>query len=59
MATGENRFCLGIIGLGQAGAMTIDEIRVAPDTPRPVAAGADPRPRVRKRACRMAESLIF
>jgi phthalate 4,5-cis-dihydrodiol dehydrogenase len=34
---------LGIIGLGQAGAMIIDEIKAAGDLPWTIAAAADPR----------------
>lgn len=49
MASGQNRLRLGIIGLGQAGAMIIDEIRAAPDLPWIIAAGADPREHARKR----------
>ena len=43
MTQAQNRLRLGIIGLGQAGAMIIDEIRAAPDLPWRIAAGADPR----------------
>lgn len=49
MASGQNRLRLGIIGLGQAGAMIIDEIRAAPDLPWTIAAGADPRAVARER----------
>ena len=49
MASGHNRLRLGIIGLGQAGAMIIDEIRAAPDLPWTIAAGADPRAVARER----------
>ena len=49
MASGENQLRLGIIGLGQAGAMIIDEIRAAPDLPWTIAAGADPREHARQR----------
>ncbi len=34
---------LGIIGLGQAGALVIDAIKAAPDLPWDLVAGADPR----------------
>ncbi len=40
---------LGIIGLGQSGAMIIDEVSAAPDLPWTIAAGADPREHARKR----------
>ena len=43
MASPQNRLRLGIIGLGQAGAMIIDELRAMPDSPWTIAAGADPR----------------
>jgi phthalate 4,5-cis-dihydrodiol dehydrogenase len=49
MASGQTRLRLGIIGLGQAGAMIIDEMRAAPDMPWTIAAGADPRDHARKR----------
>jgi phthalate 4,5-cis-dihydrodiol dehydrogenase len=45
---GQNRLRLGIIGLGQAGAMIIDEMRSAPDLPWTIAAGADPRAQARE-----------
>jgi phthalate 4,5-cis-dihydrodiol dehydrogenase len=44
-----HRLRLGIIGLGQAGAMIIDEIRAAPEIPWSIAAAADPREHARKR----------
>ena len=34
---------LGIIGLGQAGALVIDAIKAAPELPWDLVAGADPR----------------
>jgi predicted dehydrogenase len=40
---------LGIIGLGQAGAMVLDEIKAAPGLPWTIAAAADPRPYARER----------
>jgi phthalate 4,5-cis-dihydrodiol dehydrogenase len=49
MASGRDSLRLGIIGLGQAGAMIIDEIRAAPDLPWTIAAGADPREHARRR----------
>ncbi|HEV8015649.1 MAG TPA: Gfo/Idh/MocA family oxidoreductase [Stellaceae bacterium] len=49
MAAPQNRLRLGIIGLGQAGAMIIDELRASPDIPWVIAAGADPRPQARER----------
>src|SRR5262249_35384926 len=44
MASGQNRLRLGIIGLGQAGAMIIDGMRASPAVAWTIAAGADPRP---------------
>jgi len=49
MASALNRLRLGIIGLGQAGAMIIDEMRAAPDLPWTIAAGADPRAHAQQR----------
>ena len=49
MATAKNRLKLGIIGLGQAGAMVIDEIKATPDLPWELVAGADPRAHARER----------
>jgi predicted dehydrogenase len=40
---------LGIIGLGQAGAMVLDEIKTAADLPWTIAAAADPRQHARDR----------
>ncbi|HUB95364.1 MAG TPA: Gfo/Idh/MocA family oxidoreductase [Stellaceae bacterium] len=49
MAAGQNHLRLGIIGLGQAGAMIIDEVRAAHDLPWTIAAGADPREHAARR----------
>ena len=50
MAAGnKNRLRLGIVGLGQAGAMIIDELRASADGPWTIAAGADPRAVARSR----------
>ena len=43
MAKTNRTLRLGIIGLGQAGAMIIDEIKAAPGLPWTIAAAADPR----------------
>ncbi|HEY3916279.1 MAG TPA: Gfo/Idh/MocA family oxidoreductase [Stellaceae bacterium] len=48
-AINKNRLRLGIIGLGQAGAMIIDEVRAAPDVPWTIVAGGDPRAAARRR----------
>lgn len=44
---GSAKLNLGIIGLGQAGAMVIDSIKQTPDLPWQLVAGADPRPQAR------------
>src|SRR5690349_7012523 len=49
MAQAQNHLRLGIIGLGQAGAMIIDEMRAASDLPWTIAAGADPRDHAQQR----------
>jgi predicted dehydrogenase len=49
MTLKKNRLKLGVIGLGQAGGMVIDEIRSVPDVPWDIVAGADPRPHAREK----------
>ncbi|MDB5406120.1 MAG: oxidoreductase domain protein [Rhodospirillales bacterium] len=49
MAGDARRLRLGIIGLGQAGAMVLDDIKAAPGLPWTIAAAADPRAHARQR----------
>lgn len=49
MADDKRHLKLGIIGLGQAGAMVLDEIKAVPGLPWTIAAAADPRPHARER----------
>lgn len=50
---------LGLIGLGQSGAMILDELKSATDLPWRVAAGADPREVARRRFEDEFEAVAF
>jgi phthalate 4,5-cis-dihydrodiol dehydrogenase len=48
-ARDERKLRLGVVGLGQAGAMVIDAIKATPDLPWTLVAGADSRSHARER----------